>query len=481
MRNNHIMHKRTKIVATIGPATESEETLEQLVHAGMNVARFNTKHNEPAWHIERMERVRRVGHKLGKSVSVLVDLQGPEIRTDIFNGSESFEAHPDDAVLFTSDMETAKREQKCVYVPQPMIDALQIENIILIDDGKGEFVVTEKNQNSLTVHVTETLVVKRRKTLNTPGVVIDLPSLIEKDMLYIDAARNDLVDFIALSFVRNKNDIEILRGELNKRNLTAQIVAKIENQSALDNIDEIIDVSDAIMVARGDLGVEVPFHELAHWQKMIIQKSREKAKPVITATQMLQSMVESPRPSRAEVTDVANAVYDGTDAVMLSDETTIGKYPIKAVEAQAAITSYTEDFAHPPEIHTEDIDPTTCITHAAMSLISASKRPTNPLHIAAIICLTETGTTPKFLARFRELLPIYALTPSVQAYQNMSLVYGVEPLMVDFPNKELTLEEITNKIKELNIIESGETVLIVHGSYWRDPGMTNTLNVVQLP
>jgi pyruvate kinase len=475
------MQKRTKIVATIGPATESEEMLVQLVHAGMNVARFNTKHNEPAWHIERMERVRRVGHKLGKPVAVLVDLQGPEIRTDFLNGAESFEAKPEDNVYFTCDSEFAKRDAKAVLVPEPMVHALKEGDTILIDDGKGEFVVVKREEKTITVRAQEPIVVKRRKTLNTPSVTIELPSLIEKDLLYIDAARNDLVDFVALSFVRHKEDIEILRAELVKRKLTAKIVAKIENQSAIDNIDEIIQAADAVMVARGDLGVEVPYHELARWQKLIIQKSRELAKPVITATQMLQSMVTSPRPSRAEVTDVSNAVYDGTDAVMLSDETTIGQYPVKAVAAQAQISQYTEQHAVPPQIYTEDIDPTTCITHAAMSLIAASKRPTNPLHINAIVCLTETGTTAKLLSRFREPLPIFALTPSPEAYQQMSLVYGVEPIMVDFTNLQLTLDEITAKIKELNIIKSGDTILIVHGTHWRDPGMTNTLNVVQLP
>ncbi len=475
------MQKRTKIVATIGPATESQEMLEQLITAGMNVARFNTKHNEPAWHIERMERVRAVGHKLGKPVAVLVDLQGPEIRTDFLNGSESFEAKPEDNVYFTCDTEFAKRDAKAVLVPEPMVHALKEGDTILIDDGKGEFVVTKKEEKTITVHAKETIVVKRRKTLNTPSVTVDLPSLIEKDLLYIDAARNDLVDFVALSFVRNKQDIEILRTELKKRNLTASIVAKIENQSAIDNIDEIIHAADAVMVARGDLGVEVPYHELARWQKLVIQKSRELAKPVITATQMLQSMVTSPRPSRAEVTDVSNAVYDGTDAVMLSDETTIGQYPVKAVEAQAQISAYTETHAVPPVINTEDIDSTGCITHAAMSLIAASKRPTNQLRFDAIVCLTETGSTATYLARFREALPIYALTPSAETYSRLSLVYGVEPMMVDFPNKELTLDEITNKIKELKIGKSGDTILLVHGTYWRDPGMTNTLNVVQLP
>lgn len=475
------MIKKTKIVATIGPATESEEMLEQLINSGMNVARFNTKHNEPEWHLERMQRVRTVAERLGKPVAVLVDLQGPEIRTDILNGSESFELHPGERILFTSDAELAKREPKAVHIPHKFVEALQTGNSILIDDGKGEFRVVEKNENTLFAEVTESLVVKARKTLNTPSVVIDLPSLIDRDMRYIDAARNDLVDFIALSFVRNKQDIEILRGELQKRNLTAGIVAKIENQSALDNLDEIIPASDAVMVARGDLGVEVPFHELAHWQKLIIQKSRELGRPVITATQMLQSMVTSPRPSRAEVTDVANSVYDGTDAVMLSDETTIGKYPVKAVAAQTDIVSYTEKIAVPPAISPKDIDSTTCITHAAMSLIAAANNPNNPLQINSVICLTDTGSTARLLSRFRKSPPIYALTYSSETYHQLSLVYGVEPMIVEFENKELHHDEVVKKIMELGIAKSGETVLIVHGTYWRDPGMTNTLKIVLLP
>lgn len=475
------MQKKTKIVATIGPASESEEMLESMLRAGMNVARFNTKHNEPDWHLERMRRVKNIGHKLGKPVAVLVDLQGPEVRTELYNGSESFEAHPDEKVLFTCDSELAKREPKSVFVPEQVVQAVQVGSEISIEDGRGEFVVTDKNQTTVFCHVKEPFVIKRRKTLNTPGVVLDQPSLIAKDYVFLDAARNDLVDYVALSFVRNKEDIQQLRSELQKRNLSISIVAKIENQSAIDNLDEIIASSDAIMVARGDLGVEVPYQELAHWQKTIIQKSREHAKPVITATQMLQSMVTAPRPSRAEVTDVSNAVYDGTDAVMLSDETTIGKYPLKVVETQANIVSYTEKLAVPPSITSDDIDATVCITHAAMSLIHAAKAHPNTLKINVVVCLTETGATARFLARFREAPPIFALTPSLETYNRLSLVYGVEPIMVDFSSKELHNEELVHKIKELGIAQSGETVLIVHGTYWRDPGMTDTLNVIQLP
>ncbi|MBP7768865.1 pyruvate kinase, partial [Candidatus Woesebacteria bacterium] len=431
-------------------------------------------------HLERMRRVKAVARRLDRPVAVLVDLQGPEIRTDFLNGEESFNAVPDDKITFTCDKQLASHQTKTIYVPEKFIQALQPDNSILIDDGKGEFIVSEKNMTCLFAHVTEPLVVKRRKTLNTPSVMIDLPSLIEKDLLYIDAARNDLVDYVALSFVRNAHDIEMLRAELTKRKLEAAIVAKIENQSAIDHLDEIITASDAIMVARGDLGVEIPYQELAHWQKLIIQKSRQLAKPVITATQMLQSMINSPRPSRAEVTDVANAVYDGTDAVMLSDETTIGQYAVKAVETQTNIALYTEKFANPPQIEPVDTDIATLITHAAMGLLASAKGNT-ALHIDKIVCLTQTGLTARLLSQYRQSPIIYALTPSEQTYNRLSLVYGIEPVVATFDADAITHEKIVEKIVALAIARSGETILLVHGGNWGLPGMTDTIKIIQIP
>lgn len=474
------MHKKTKIVATIGPATESEETLEALMNAGMNVARFNTKHNEPAWHTERMARVKRVAERLDMAVAVLVDLQGPEIRTDLPAGRDSFQVQVGDTVTFTSDAPTAEQDPHGVIIPQIVIDALQVGNVISIEDGIGEFEVVEKRANAVVTKTLEAFTVKKRKTLNTPKVDIPMPSLIPNDYLFLDAATTGLVDYVALSFVRNKQDIEQLREELKKRNVQCGIVAKIENQAAINNLDEIIAAADAVMVARGDLGVEVPYQELARWQKVIIQKSREMSKPVITATQMLKSMVESPRPTRAEVCDVSNAVYDGTDAVMLSEETTIGKFPVKAVETQANIANYTEQFATPPTIAVQDIDPSTAVTHAATNLIAASNNPKHPLQIAAVVCLTETGTTARYLSRFRKVPPIHALTASAETYRRLSLVYGVQPHKVEFSDLDLQQTEIVNKIKALGIAQSGETILLIQGVHWRDAGMTNTLKVLQI-
>lgn len=474
------MMKKTKIVATIGPATESEEALEALIQAGMNVARFNTKHNEPAWHHERIMRVRSIARRLNKPVAVLVDLQGPEIRTELPNGQDFFPAEAGEEVLFTFSQERASQVGKAIILPHEVIEALQPGKVVLIEDGVGEFTITRKDDTGVYAQVHEALLIKKRKTLNTPGVVINLPSLIDKDYVQLDAATNELVDYVALSFVRNAQDIAILREELKRRNLTARVIAKIENQAALDNLDEVIQASDAIMVARGDLGVEVAYEELAHWQKKIIQMSRIYAKPVITATQMLQSMINAPRPSRAEVTDVSNAVYDGTDAVMLSEETTIGKYPVKAVATQAQIVSYTENHGHTPDLIVADVDSSTAVTHAAISLIREDQAQSGSLKIEKIICLTESGRVARYLSRFRKNITIYALTHEEQTYNQLSMVFGIEPHLIDFNDQGLPYEEILSKIKELGIASPGETVIIIHGTHWRVEDKTNTLKVITI-
>lgn len=475
-----MIQKATNIVATIGPATETEEILEELVLAGMNVARFNTKHGEPSWHHERIQRVRNIANKLQQPVGVLIDLQGPEIRSVLPNNQDSFEIKAGDVITFTGNTDTTA--ERTVIVPVEVVAAVKEGDKILIEDGLGEFTVVGKENGDVQAQVSDDLVVKKRKTLNTPGVDINLPSLIEQDIVHLDAATNDLVDFVALSFVRTAEDIEILRKELQKRNLHAQIIAKIENQSSVDHLDEIIQAADGVMVARGDLGIEVPYQELAHWQKIAIYKSRIYAKPVITATQMLMSMVNSPRPSRAEVSDVANAVYDGTDAVMLSEETTMGKYPVKAVTTQAEIVAFTEQYARPPIIDPEDIDASTSVTHAAISLLMASERPTNPFHIDQVVCLTETGTTARYIARFRYTPSIHALTGSKQTYNRLSLVYGVTPHIVEFEeNDMIDSDDLIEKITQLGISSGGQTLLVVHGNVWKKPGLTNTLRVIQMP
>jgi pyruvate kinase len=474
------LNKSTKIVATIGPVTDTEELIEQLITEGMNVARFNTKHGTPEWHQERMLRVRAVAKRMGVAVGILLDLQGPEIRLTI-PGGEAFSVENNQEVLFTSDPE--RNDPRIPVIPQVVIEALQPGNNILVDDGLGEFEVKRSEGNLLTVVALGNFTVGNRKTLNTPGVVVEMPSLIPEDLVHLDAANNEVVDIVGLSFVRDGHDIAILRSELQKRNLSADICAKIENQSALDHLEEVINAADSVMVARGDLAVEVPFQELTYWQKKIIHSCREKGKPVITATQMLKSMVDHPRPTRAEVSDVANAVYDGTDAIMLSEETTIGKYPVRAVKTQRIIANFNEQHTRPNPLSITADSAGAYISHAAISLLDLSLLKSNNLQLNRIICLTETGETAKLIARFRPHVPIHALTSTLQTYQKLSLVYSVTPHIIDLPeeNRLESSDVLLSKMVERGITSSGETVLLVHGTFWKKPGLTNTVSILQIP
>ncbi|MEO8580977.1 MAG: pyruvate kinase [Patescibacteria group bacterium] len=327
----------TKIVATIGPVSDTPEKLEALISAGMNVARLNTKHGTTEWHAERIDRIRAAAKKLGKRVDILLDLQGPEIRTDLLD-KKPFDVSTGDQVHFVSTFQSDLQNQ--IKIPQKVIDSLNMNNSISLEDGMCEFEVTEKKPDRIVAKALGNCVCRDRKTMNTPGVVVDMPSLIPPDIEKLEMLHDHPVDLVALSFVRDKTDIAALQAELEKRKINSAIVAKIENRSALDHLDEIILNADAIMVARGDLGVEIPMEELAFRQKEIIFKSLAAKKFVITATQMMKSMELNPRPTRAEVCDVANAVFDGTDAVMLSEETTNGTYPVETVTLMRKIVDF---------------------------------------------------------------------------------------------------------------------------------------------
>jgi pyruvate kinase len=465
------MYKNTKIVATIGPATETKEILSQLIAAGMNVARFNTKHSEPAWHNDRIQRVRDVATELNKPVATLLDLQGPEIRINV-PGEKGFEVKKGESAIFTSDENY--NAANFALVPQNVIDCLSVNDLVLLEDGESEFTVIEKGGNFIEAQAIMDCKVNHRKTMNTPGVVLDMPSLTERDYQYLDGVNPDLVDYVGLSFVRDAQDISILRQELDKRGFNAAIISKIENQEAINNIDEIIEVSDAVMVARGDLAVEVPYQELTHWQKIIIAKCRDAAIPVITATQMLKSMVSSPRPSRAEVSDVANAIYDGTDAVMLSEETTIGAYPVKAVQTQAVIAQYNERYAEfeAPSLPEDQIGLDTLISNAAVGLLRKTKQ------IDKIICFSETGKTARMFARFRLNTPVVAVISSEVVRRKLSLLYGVTPYVLKLKDSGIEQEsKIISIMKENGLIQTGERIIFVHGSKWQDAGQTNSLSV----
>ena len=468
------MIKNTKIVATIGPVTDSKETLSELIAAGMNVARFNTKHSEPDWHNERLKRVREVAKELNAPVATLLDLQGPEIRINV-PGEKGFTVGKGKSVTFTSDPDSqADKGNEFAIVPQDVVDSLSVGDLVLLEDGDSEFTVIEKGGNYIVAQAILDCKVNHRKTMNTPGVVLDMPSLTERDYAYLDGISGELVDYVGLSFVRDAQDVAILRQALDKRGFKAGIISKIENQEAINNIDEIIAVSDAIMVARGDLGVEVPYQELTHWQKLIIDKCRNAALPVITATQMLKSMVSNPRPTRAEVSDVANAIYDGTDAVMLSEETTIGDFPVKAVQTQATIATYNEkhtEFEH-PTLPEEQVGLDTLISNAAVGLLKRTKQ------IDKIVCFSETGKTARMFSRFRINTPVVAITSSEAVRRKLALLYGVTPHVVTLKDAGLEAEtKVLTILKEEGLVETGERIIFVHGSKWQDAGHTNSLSV----
>jgi pyruvate kinase len=446
------MSKLTKVVATLGPATETEEIMRELILAGMNIARFNTKHGTPEWHLERIHRVKKVAKELDKAIGVLLDLQGPEIRINL-KDEKSFEVKKNDELKFVS----SDPGEKEMNIPQIVVDAIQVGDLVSVDDGICEFKIIQKEENSLLAKCQNPCVIKHRKTMNTPGIVIDMPSLIDNDLVQLDNMTDEDIDFVGLSFVRNKKDIEILKDELKKRDLHADIISKIENQAALDNLDEIIAASDGIMVARGDLAVEVPFEQLAFWQKLIIEKSRAAGKPVITATQMLESMTFSPRPTRAEVSDVANAIYDGTDAVMLSGETTLGKYPVKCVETQGKIAMFNEPYAENYLWEFAGEDCVSAITCAAFNLLE-----NRPDSIDKMILLTRTGRTAKIFSRFRPGIQVKALTANKHSYNKLSLAFGIDPILTgpEFFHYQ-TEDELVNNLKEHEIVKEGERVLII--------------------
>lgn len=471
------MQKLTKIVATIGPATETEEVIEQLINAGMNVARFNTKHGTPEWHLERIKRVKAVAARMKVAVGILLDLQGPEIRINLPD-QKNFDVAEGDLVVFGDEKKAVAdfKTDKLVLIPANVIETLHEGNFILLDDGVCEFEVAEKHDDHLVVKALGNFTVKHRKTMNIPGITVDMPSLIPADLVQLDNMTDADIDFVGLSFVRDKKDIGILREELAKRNLHSDIVAKIETQAALDNLDEIIDASEAVMVARGDLAVEVPFEQLAYWQKLIIAKCRFAGKPVITATQMLKSMVESPRPTRAEVSDIANAVYDCTSAVMLSEETTIGKYPVKAVQTQAKIANFNEKYVEADLEDWIDNDNTACITHAAIYLLKHSQQT-----IDDIVVLTETGKTANMLARFMPKTVVKAVTRESTTFARLSLVYGVKPFLIDWSKiQQENLVELVAHFKEAGIVESGKTVLFIYGAVFKKSGFTNSMSLFKV-
>ncbi len=465
--------KLTKIVATLGPASDSPETIERLIEAGVNIFRFNTKHGTTQWHEERIDRVQRVADALKVNIGILVDLQGPEIRLETMDKLP----YPIEKGQIINITPSFTSEVESICIPHKLIfTALKKGDTMLIDDGAIELTVESVEANLIRAKALDDGEIGHRKGVNLPGVEIDLPSLIHEDLKKLDMAATKKVDFVALSFSRTRKDIEILRREMNERGVKAMIVAKIESLQALNHLDELIEATDAVMVARGDLGVEVPIEQLAYWQKTIISTCRAANKPVITATQMLQSMTGSPRPTRAEATDVANAVLDGTDAIMLSGETANGKYPVKAVLAMAKIAAFNEQIFQKIDFEIDPNNETDIIVNAAKELLNQRLK-----KIKTILVFTRSGLTARSIARLRPKVPIVAVTSEQKTVEELSLSYGVKAIKAKIAEGQFSLpNDVINGLIKSNEVQKGDTVVVIHGQNYYKEGSTNALALLTI-
>ncbi len=466
--------KLTKIIATIGPACESEEAIEKLISKGVNIFRFNFKHSTPEWHEEIIARVRKVAASYGAPIGTLIDLAGPEIRIrlrgehiDIKEG-ESYSFGPDEEIAITHHeiYRHLKEGQK-----------------VMADDGAFHFTLRRKNKRlSLLSHSDGVL--KNKKSLNIPGNDFPVDLLVDRDLEGLRLAHHFKLDFIALSFIRSPKDIKFLRQEMKKMHIKSKVVAKIETQQAIENLKEIVKEADIVMVARGDLGVEFPFEQVPYYQKKIIKECLEQGKPVITATQMLESMIEHPYPTRAEISDVANATYDLTDAVMLSAESAIGKYPSKAVATMARAVSFSERITEGDVRlrHEFDIDSQTeLLSDAAYNLYYKYRKRSK---IAAFVVLTQTGKTASKLSRYRPHIPIYAFAPTKEVASALTINFGVYPFVSSThktDKKEVRREDVRDAVERLRsekLIEKGDKLIAVYGDVWGVAGGATTIRLI---
>jgi len=466
-------NKKTKIIATIGPASDNPQIIKKMIQSGVNIFRFNTKHADTEWHNERIKIVKNISEKMKTHVGIMIDLQGNEARIKT-RDEKNILIKKNEIVkigsVFNSD------DIKIIIPDEKIINKIKIGISLLIDDGLIELKVLEKDKKLIKTKVIEGGIIKNQKSINFPGSNIKLASLIQRDIENLNLVVKNNVTFIALSFVSSKHDILILKEEMKKRNIFASIISKIENTEALQNLNEIIDESDGLMIARGDLGIEIPIEQLAYWQKEIINRCRKKRKPVIVATQMLQSMVENSRPSRAEVTDVANAVFDGTDAVMLSEETAIGKYPLKSVSEMFKILKFNEDKSLFQENDRNNFNPTEFVVGAIAKEVEFSK-----LKIKTAIVFTESGYTARVLSSFRRKIKIIAITNNQTTVNQLTISYGITSYYFPFDFSNLKLPDIIIKnLKSKKVLFKNETVAVFHGKYSKKPNLINLFSLTQI-
>ena len=466
--------RKTKIICTLGPSTDKEGVLRDLIDNGMNVARFNFSHGSHEEHLGRLEKLKALREELGKPVAALLDTKGPEIRLkDFKNGVENLVAGQT-FTLTTRDVEGTNEICSITYKDLPM--DVEPNGTIMLDDGLIKLQIQTVNDTDIVCTVLNNGKIKNKKGVNVPGVHLSMPYMSQRDKDDIIFGIQQGYDFIAASFVRTAQDVYDIRNLLNQYDSNIRIIAKIENREGVNNIDSILAAADAVMVARGDLGVEIDFTELPGIQKTIIDRSFSFGKPIVTATQMLDSMIVNPRPTRAEISDVANAIYDGTSAIMLSGETAAGAYPVEALKTMSAIAERTEQEGFHLRSRTMDSNPgKISVSDATAHAACLTARDVNA---AAIVTVSESGTTARLLSKYRPQQPIIACVMREQVQRQLSLSWGITPLMMSLAHSTDELIEMSTALaKENGYLHNGELAVVTAGV---PVGVSGTTNMIKI-
>ena len=466
--------RKTKIICTLGPSTDKDGVLRELIANGMNVARFNFSHGSHEEHKGRLDLLKSLREELGKPVAALLDTKGPEIRLkDFKNGTERLEAGQT-FTLTTRDVEGTKEICSITYkdLPQDVAPG----GTIMLDDGLIKLQIQTVNDTDIVCTVLNSGKIKNKKGVNVPGVHLSMPYMSQRDKDDIIFGIEQGFDFIAASFVRTAQDVYEIRNLLNEYDSNIRIIAKIENREGVNNIDSILAAADAVMVARGDLGVEIDFTELPGIQKNIIERSFSFGKPIVTATQMLDSMMVNPRPTRAEISDVANAIYDGTSAIMLSGETAAGAYPVEALKTMSAIAERTETENHARvEYLTEATNGKISVSDATAHAACLTAKDVNA---AAIVTVSESGTTARLLSKYRPQQPIIACVMKEQVQRQLSLSWGITSLMMPLAHSTDELIEMSTALaKENGFLHNGELAVVTAGV---PVGISGTTNMIKI-
>ncbi|AFM00559.1 MULTISPECIES: pyruvate kinase [Desulfitobacterium] len=462
--------RRTKIVCTIGPSSESNEKVHQLLKAGMNVARLNFSHGTHAEHGKRIRTLREEAQKLGVHLGILLDTKGPEIRTGTVP-DEGVQLNSGETFILDTDLSTLGSAERVGITYLQLWQEVRQGTHILLDDGLIDLEVISSEEEKIITKIQNGGVLKSKKGVNVPGVPIQLPAITEKDRDDIIFGLREGIDFIAASFSRKASDILAVRRLVEEEGANVKIIAKIESREGIDNLDEILEVADGLMVARGDLGVEIPVEEVPIHQKDMIEKCHRLGKPVIVATQMLDSMIRNPRPTRAEASDVANAILDGTDAIMLSGETAAGQYPVEAVEMMNKIALQIEKHYDSRPIYDPHINIAEAISHASYTIA-------RDLEAAAILTPTHSGLTARMISKYRPTSLIIAATPFVHVARQLSLTWGIYPLLIpESLGTDQLLSVSVNEAISHHLIKTGDVVVITAGVPVGKVGTTNIIKV----